>query len=109
MYRRMLVAAGFHVIAVEDGLDALRMIDVGGMPNVIVLDLNLPRIDGRDVYKELQSRPLTKTIPVVVVTGSDISEPDAAAFRYLLRKPIHAEALLYTIENALRSHLGLKT
>jgi CheY-like chemotaxis protein len=102
MYRKELSLGGFRVIAVADGLDALRTIDAGDVPDVVVLDLSLPRIDGRDIYSELQTRPETSGIPVVIVTGSDVSDVDAAAFRFLLRKPVDPHALTSIIDRALR-------
>lgn len=56
-------------------------------PDVVVLDLALPRLDGRDLYYELRSRPDTRHIPIVVVTGSDTSDLDAKVFTSILRKP----------------------
>lgn len=43
-------------------------------PDVIVLDLGLPDIDGRDVLKTLRADPLTAAIPIVVVTGSALRD-----------------------------------
>ena len=67
MYRATLASAGFSVVAVEDGIDALRYMD-GHTPNLVVLDLGLPRLGGEDVRRELASRPDTRDIPIVVVT-----------------------------------------
>ena len=102
MYRATLTAAGFHVVAVEDGVDALRTVDAGELPDAVVLDLGLPRLHGRDVYKELRARSETSTIPVIIVTGSDIEDRDTAEFRFFLRKPLDPNALIFAVDNALR-------
>jgi DNA-binding response OmpR family regulator len=101
LYRVSLKAAGYEVIAVEDGVDALRQVELM-VPSAVVLDLELPRLSGRDVQRELASRADTAAVPVVVVTGTDTRDLDEADFACILRKPIHPEVLVYAIENCLR-------
>ena len=101
LYRISLKAAGYEVIAVEDGVDALRQVELM-VPSAVVLDLELPRLSGRDVQRELASRADTAGVPVVVVTGTDARDLDEADFACILRKPIHPEVLVYVIENCLR-------
>lgn len=102
-YRQVIKAAGHDVVAVADGLAALRRIDIE-LPSVIVLDLMLPRLGGIDVFQELRSNPDTRKIPVVVVTGADrILHVDPNDFHYFLRKPVTPELLVDTIEDALGS------
>jgi two-component system, chemotaxis family, response regulator Rcp1 len=56
----------------EQALDILRGQDGGGMnPDLILLDLNLPRMDGRELLCELKKDENLRTIPVVVLTTSD--------------------------------------
>lgn len=105
-YRVALTVAGYAVVAVEDGIDALRRLE-GGVPDVVVLDLILPRLPGLDVYKELAARHDTQRIPIVVVTGSDTADLDADAFACVLRKPIDPEALVTAIEACLRRRSGV--
>jgi CheY-like chemotaxis protein len=100
MYRATLVSAGFAVVAVEDGIDALRYID-GHTPNLVVLDLGLPRLGGEDVQRELASRRDTRDIPIVVVTGSDTRDVRKTDFDSVLAKPVSSEGLLTAIERAL--------
>lgn len=100
MFRATLVAAGFSVIAVEDGIDALRYVE-GHTPSLVVLDLGLPRLGGEDVRRELASRPDTRDIPVIVVTGSDTHRLRKTDFDSVLSKPVSAEGLLKAIERAL--------
>ncbi len=70
-----------HLIHVEDGVDAMEFLLRQGRyadaprPDLVLLDLNLPRKDGREVLAELKSHPDLKTIPVVVLTTSQ-SEQD---------------------------------
>lgn len=100
LYRTALIAAGYSVAAVEDGLDALRRIEHDA-PALVVLDLVLPRLGGYDVYREMQANPVTRDIPVIVVTGQDVHHLPSAQFHYFLRKPVSPDALLATVRSAL--------
>lgn len=107
-YRHTLRAAGFTVTTATDGVDALQLIDHGELPDVIVLDLGLPRLGGLDMHAELRAHPRTKRIPVVVVTGIDLSPQEQLDFPYFLRKPVVPEALIFAVDNALRRSLGTR-
>jgi DNA-binding response OmpR family regulator len=99
MYRDALRHAGYDVIGVEDGLDALRRIEET-LPDVVILDLMLPRLAGWDVYKEMRANPRTSRVPVVIVTASDARELEADSLRHFLRKPVSPDTLVVTVENA---------
>jgi CheY-like chemotaxis protein len=102
-YQHMLSAAGYAVVAVEDGVDALRRIDAGLTPSVVVLDLGLPRLNGFDVHSELMARPDTHHIPIIVVTGLDDQRGFSDhAFACVLRKPVSPEQILDSVEECLR-------
>jgi CheY-like chemotaxis protein len=101
LYRTSLTVAGYAVVAVEDGIDALRHIEGSGIPGAVILDLALPRLSGRDVHRELAAHPATSKIPIVVVTGSDISDLNKREFACVLRKPVHVESLLYAVQKCL--------
>lgn len=100
--RKANLANRIHVA--RDGAEALdfifcegphanrRIIDV---PNVILLDLNLPKIDGLDVLRRIKADPRTKTIPVVVLTSSKEQSDVIASYQigvnsYIV-KPVNFE------------------
>ncbi|MDX3191425.1 response regulator [Streptomyces sp. MN03-5084-2B] len=64
----------------EDGVEALRFLKREGQfgaaprPGLILLDLNLPRKDGRELLGEIKQDPVLRTIPVVVLTTSEAEE-----------------------------------
>lgn len=87
----------FHVSAVSDGAEALSLLRRQGKytdtprPDLIVLDLNLPRKDGRSVLAELKADPGLAHIPVVIFTtsqaSSDITRSYELGANCYLRKP----------------------
>jgi DNA-binding response OmpR family regulator len=93
LYRSMLRQAGFPVLTADDGLAALRCIEDRPVAAVI-LDLVLPRMSGREVCHELKARPAMSHIPIIVVSGHDVSDLDEADFACVLRKPLNPEALV---------------
>jgi CheY-like chemotaxis protein len=91
--------AGFQIQPAVDGTDALRSIEIAP-PDVVVLDLMLPSLDGLSVRQEIASNAATRDIPVVVVTGSDRDVPGLAASS-ILRKPISPDQLVAAVRDAL--------
>jgi two-component system, chemotaxis family, response regulator Rcp1 len=65
------------LVVVDDGEKALRLLrrqapyEDAQRPDLVILDLNLPRVDGRQVLREVKGDPALKQIPIVVVTTSD--------------------------------------
>jgi CheY-like chemotaxis protein len=101
LFRSTLTIAGYSVRAVEDGLDALRLLDQGTVPSAVVLDMGLPRLGGYDLKREFHAHVETRSIPIVVVTGSDV-DIDERGFACVLRKPIHPDALVDAVAKCLR-------
>lgn len=99
LYRTALLMTGFEVGTAEDGLGALNSIEAD-RPDLIVLDLHLPRVDGLAVLSDLRAHQDTWSIPVVVVTGSDYQYAVAQASA-ILRKPCEPERLISVIERHL--------
>ena len=94
---------------VRDGIDAMAFLTREGeyatapRPDLILLDLNLPRKDGREVLKEIKENPELKSIPVVILTTS-ASEADILR-SYLLHancyitKPVNLEGFLTVVKS----------
>ena len=101
MFRSVLAIDGYGVVVAANGIDALRHIDLDG-PDALVLDLGLPLLGGRDVQRELAAHADTRSIPIVVVTGSDTSDLNEADFKCILRKPIHPDQLVAAIRRCLQ-------
>lgn len=106
LYRATLSAAGYAVVALADGIDALRYLDLAHAPDAVVLDLELPRLGGHDVRRELAAHAPTSRIPVIVVTGSDTAGLNEDDFACILRKPIRPDELVRAIDDCLRRQDG---
>jgi CheY-like chemotaxis protein len=92
----LLEREGYTVGEARDGIQALDQVDKFG-PDVIVLDLNLPGLDGYGVLTHLRSRPATARIPVVVLTAKADEDNEVRVFEMgaddFLTKPFRARAL----------------
>jgi DNA-binding response OmpR family regulator len=98
LYRVTLSLSNFAVHACADGLDALHYLDQS-RPDVIVLDLDLPRVSGTVLYDEIRARRRADRVPIVVVTGMP-KVPDLPE-AVVLRKPVTPDQLIQAIESTL--------
>jgi len=75
-YRAVLLREGFQVEVAEDGLTAAKMLSKS-KPDLVILDLMIPRLTGTDVLKYIRATPALKSTPVIIL--SDASKSDLAA------------------------------
>ena len=101
LFRTALSLAGYDVVEAGDGLEALQRIDAAP-PDLIVLDLVLPRLSGIAVRQEIAAQALTRDIPIVVITGSPV-EPTGMDVACFLRKPVDADRMVEAVRNCLTS------
>ena len=92
LYRKLLTSDGHEVIAVADGVAALAAVRERH-PDVVLLDVTMPKLDGLEVCRRLKADPATRFTPVVLVTGlSDLQDRikgiEAGADEFL-SKPVH--------------------
>jgi CheY-like chemotaxis protein len=104
LYRSALRNAGYNVTAVEDGLAALRRIE-SDQPDALVLDMALPRLGGRDVLREVRANPQTRALPVVIVTGTDVTDLNERAGVPVLQKPVEPDTLVRAVDQVVRQAL----
>ena len=95
LYWQALTFEGFHVLTAEDGVTALDCLN-HEKPSLIVLDLNVPRLSGWHIHRELMSRPDTRSIPIIIVTGVDPADVASQATA-LLVKPVPVHQLVQEI------------
>ncbi len=102
--RDLLERDGFVVTEARDGVQALDQVDRHA-PDIIVLDLNLPGLDGYTVLSQLRSRPATQHIPVIVLTAKGDEDNEVRVFELgaddFLTKPFRARALSARLDAVL--------
>src|SRR5271154_794688 len=87
--------SGYEADAVNDGKQALRYLKTEQLPDVMILDLFMPHMNGWDLMRELKRRAELAHIPIIVVSAFAYApgiEADA-----VLSKPVNMEALLSTM------------
>ena len=95
---------GYDVHSAADGRDALDRLEYGLRPDVILLDLMMPVLNGFDVLEALKSRPEWKSIPVVIVSANRGYEAeDLSGAVSILRKPVNVDRLIAAVEQAVAS------
>jgi type II secretory ATPase GspE/PulE/Tfp pilus assembly ATPase PilB-like protein/CheY-like chemotaxis protein len=100
----LLQREGYRVAEARDGIQALDEVDRFA-PDVIILDLNLPGIDGYSVLAQLRSRPATRDIPIMVLTAKGDEDNEVRVFELgaddFVTKPFRARSLTARIEAVL--------
>ena len=99
LFRMALSLAGFQVEEAADGIEALHMIE-NRAPDLVVLDLMLRALDGMSVQQELAAHVITRDIPVVIVTGSNL-DVTGVNVSCVLRKPVMPDQLVKTVRHCL--------
>ena len=106
MYVEFLAGNGFDVSEAEDGLAALQSIE-GSTPDVVVLDIALPKLDGLSVLRQLRADQRYASLPVLTLSaslGADYHRiAMAAGATEALEKPCLPEELLAAVQKALKA------
>ncbi|HYS57012.1 MAG TPA: response regulator [Burkholderiales bacterium] len=104
LLRVHLAGAGHDVVTAEDAVLGLRAV-IDSAPDLILLDLSVPYLDGFEIIEALRSDPATRNIPVIVLTGRGDDETYTQARRLgaaqLLTKPVARDLLIKAIDGQL--------
>ncbi len=102
--RDLLEAEGYTVCEARDGAEAFEQMDRHN-PDIVLLDLNLPNVDGFTVLAQLRSRPHTADLPILVVSARGDEDNEVRTLRLgatdFITKPFRPRALAARIELAL--------
>ena len=108
LLQRALQRRGFETVIAADGQAALAQARTEPAPNLILLDLQMPQVDGYQVLEQLRSSAATRSIPVVVITAAT---PDQEAKRQwtmalgatrFIAKPFDVESLATEIKQLVK-------
>ena len=101
----LLRTEGFEVVEAEDGPTALSVLEQETLPELILLDVMMPGLNGWQVYERLRENPQWRNIPVVMLTAlaqrSDVERAVELGVDGYVTKPFEPADLLNTIEKAL--------
>lgn len=103
---RILKRAGYQIVEAASGMDALRLVKES-KPELVLLDVKLPDINGLDVCRRIKEDPLTSHIMVLQISASHVTTPDrvlgleCGADTYLT-EPVESTELLATVQALLR-------
>lgn len=96
------------VTAAIDGVDAYSAVQNGLVPDVVVTDLMMPRMDGYQLAEKLKAHPVLGRVPVIMLTAKaaprDVIAGINAGARNYLTKPFKTEELLEKVRKALANH-----
>ncbi len=101
--KNILEAAGYTVELATDGQEALNLVGTGSSPDIIISDVQMPRIDGLELARRIKNNPQTAQIPIILVSSMDSIQDkqlgmEAGADAYISKGGFDQSNLLETIE-----------
>jgi DNA-binding response OmpR family regulator len=106
MAKAVLEKQGFRVTEAVDGVEALEKLERAGDVQVMVLDLDMPRLGGAEVLQRVRPSKATAGLPVIVLTGSESGDTEVEIMERgaddYVRKPIDGPRLVARVKAALR-------
>lgn len=108
---RALLEKEYHLTLVHSGMQALGFLKGDDLPDLILLDMAMPGLNGMEVLKSLKESALLKEIPVVILTGEGDTKKEIESYRIgaadFLQKPVNADMLRIKLRQQFEA-IGLK-
>jgi chemosensory pili system protein ChpA (sensor histidine kinase/response regulator) len=105
--QRLLERSGYEVALAKDGVDALRQLQ-DMRPDVMLVDIEMPRMDGFDLTRNVRSGELTRSIPIIMITSRTADKHRRMAMELgvnaYLGKPYQDDELLALIRSYVQEH-----
>ncbi len=105
IFSGMLTHSGFVVVEAEDGHQALAAVE-RALPDVILMDLSIPGIDGWEVTRRLKADARTRAVPIIALTAhamrGDEERARAAGCDHYLAKPISPKKVVAEVRKMLQ-------
>jgi two-component system cell cycle response regulator len=102
----LLESKGFRISVAHDGVEALKSVEENP-PDVVLLDLIMPLLDGFQVLEKLKQNPATENIPVIIITGMSKRDANVRAIELgthdFIQKPFEPVFLEARIRSCVRS------
>ncbi|MEZ4829314.1 MAG: response regulator [Bacteroidia bacterium] len=106
MLLEFLLHKYYRVVTREDGLSGMSWLASGNLPDLIIADIDMPRLNGYHFLKNIRESGLFQEIPVIMLSGFESTEIrekclEQGAIEYLV-KPFNPDTIFQTIEKALQ-------
>jgi len=105
LFRTALTLENFSVSEARDGFEAIQQLDVDP-PDLVVLDLMMPGLDGFAVRRELEASAHTRNIPIVIVTSLHREDVAHLNVQCILTKPVMPPELVAAVRRCMTSGRG---
>jgi len=107
LYRTKLEKEGFGVVVASNGTETLELLKKH-RPNLIILDLVMPEMDGFEVLKKLKEESDLKDVPVIILSNlgqeEDIERAkELGVFKYIIKSNVSIHQMVESVEEALKS------
>ncbi len=109
LVRRLLIFGGYNVVEAENAIQAISMLETC-KPDLILLDINMPEVDGYTLTMQLKSNPIYNHIPIVAITANalrgDRERTYQAGCNGYIEKPIDIDAFLDNVDGYIHGKIG---
>ncbi|MEG3638027.1 diguanylate cyclase [Magnetococcus sp. PR-3] len=103
-----LFKSEYRTIAAKSGVQALKRLQGGLVPDLILLDIMMPEVDGFEVCRQIKDNIQTRDIPIIFITGRQTDADEVAGFEVgavdYIRKPFHP----LVVRSRVKTHIDLK-
>lgn len=108
MYERKFLSDGFDMVIAYDGLEGLEKA-TKEKPDLILLDIMLPKLDGLALFKKMRSQPETFNTPVILLTNFGQEDAVFECFKlgavdYLVKSDVTPQQVVQKVESFLEEH-----
>lgn len=96
-----LTGAGFDVDTTPDGLTGIKRLEEGPLPDIVLTDLNMPNLNGKQVVNFMRAHAKFKNIPILIITASlpnDVNFPPQDSYQGLIIKPFDLDEVIQTVK-----------
>lgn len=106
--KELLSDEGYKIIIASNGLTGLEILRKEPFPEIILMDLCMPKMGGRDIVAIIRSRPELAKIPIVLLTGAIPNSgdfPPEGSYQGIINKPFEIEDVISKINALLSSYV----
>jgi len=103
----LILGSDYEILSATNGVNALRLVESSPMPDLILLDVSMPDLDGIEVCRSLKASPKTREIPVIFLTGQTNEEDETRGFEAGAVDYIHKPFCPAVVKARVQTHIML--